>query len=167
MSAPIDLVIRVVLLLLIAWVAVVALGKRSASLRAFIWAFLWKRARSSRYFPAHCLRSALPYSNLHLPSALPPPANLENPPGAALEPETAPVLAPAYELEPVQGGESSRPLKAPPLFRRGIPWGGIAIEGMWGAGVLLVFIRILLSHLMLFRLSRRAGASLKMRAGGE
>lgn len=145
----VGLLIKVVLLFLIAWSAVMALGKRSASLRALVWTLALGSALA---LPA--LSRALPTLKVTLfdPPAtqLSAPENPTNLP-AALERETAPVLAP---LE-TPGEGVAAPIEAPAPVQREIPWAAIVI-GVWGAGVVLVLLRILLSHLMLFRVSRRA-----------
>ena len=146
----VGLLIKVVLLFLIAWVAVLALGRRSASLRALIWTLA---LGSALILPP--LSRALPTLEVALfetqPAAPTPPAPTPTMPPTELEEQNAPVIAPTQL--PAQSDMAV--VDGPAPVERSIPWGGV-VFGFWTAGVLLVLIRILVSHLMLFRLSRRA-----------
>jgi hypothetical protein len=96
----VGLLLRVVLLLLIAWVAVRALGRRSASLRALVWTLALGSALA---LPA--LTRALP--SFELPLLDPPAAASTRPPAVALadaEPRmTAVAPSNLADTPPVQG----------------------------------------------------------------
>ena len=153
MSAPIDLVVRVVLLLFIALVTVLALGKRSASLRALIWTLA---LGSALMLPL--LANTLPSLEVALltsrsqvtdwgPGFSPPPAL------AGIE-----ASAPETEIAPSSAAPSPAGLPIPEQSTetpRGVPWNTIAL-GAWIAGMLVVLIRVLVSHLLLWRLTRLA-----------
>ena len=153
MSAPIDLVVRVVLLLFIALVTVLALGKRSASLRALIWTLA---LGSALVLPP--LANTLPSLEVALlntraqvtdwrPEISPPPAR------AGIE-----ASAPETKIAPSSPAPSPVGIPVPDQSTetpRGIPWNTIAL-GAWIAGMLVVLIRVLVSHLLLWRLTRLA-----------
>lgn len=152
MSAPIDLVIRAVLLLLIALVAVLALGKRSASLRALIWTLALGSALIlpplASMLPSLEVALLTPHAQAsdqgHKTSPTPAPAGTE---ASAPETEIAPSTPAPSAVFPI--------LEQPAESSRSIPWNAIAL-GAWIAGVLVVLIRLIVSHLLLFRLSRLA-----------
>jgi beta-lactamase regulating signal transducer with metallopeptidase domain len=146
----VGLLIKVVLLFLLAWVAVLALGRRSASLRALVWTLALGSALAlppiSRALPTLEVAMLSPQSSVTQPPSLP------DRPAAALELEAAPAasaLAPAADVVIAPSPAETLP------DTRSVPWGAIML-GFWAAGVALVFLRILVSHLLLLRVSRRA-----------
>jgi beta-lactamase regulating signal transducer with metallopeptidase domain len=148
----VEMLIRVVLLFLIAWVAVRALGRRSASLRALVWTVALGSALA---LPA--LTRALPSFELAL---LDPPAKAPTSPPTFVPPDAEPrmtAVAPGNlaVAPPVQGIVGG--LEAPPLVadERSFSWSAVVL-GFWAVGLLLVLCRILASHVLLHRLSRRA-----------
>jgi beta-lactamase regulating signal transducer with metallopeptidase domain len=147
----VDLLVRVVLLFLIAWIAVLALGKCSASLRALIWTLALGSALA---LPA--LSRTLPsFEVAFLTPAVTPIAGVA---GAPPAPSTTEAEAPPAEFGPAvpPPTETTPVAYSPPKPNSwNIPWTSLA-TGFWAIGFVLVLGRILVSHLLLFRLSQAA-----------
>jgi beta-lactamase regulating signal transducer with metallopeptidase domain len=147
----VDLLIRVVVLLALAWLCVVALGRRSASLRALIWTLALGSALA-----LPILSRVVPSLEVRLLGEGSPPPDPAFAPVGQLPTDGVEVGMPTVQA-PIGGVESPTPIRRelPPSESREIPWIWIGL-GAWVSGVVLVLGRILVSHLMLSRITRGA-----------